>query len=157
MLIYPDHNWFANPSFLFSDQFGNTSHSFKNAVICRSFNNAISFWDVFASATSHLQYKRPCCGMGGWNDPTSVPPWEVGREALQRRDGIIINRPERHRGTACGAWFQNAEINIKIKRSHLNFTLLWDQYKNPKVWWLHHTFIMESKYKKGLVCALGPW
>ncbi len=105
------------------------------APIKRLFYIAISFGDIFASETSHLQYERPLRGMGGWNDPTSVPPLEIVREALQRRDGMGIERPERHRGTACDVWWQNAEINIKIVHGHPSFTPLRDQYKNPKVWW----------------------
>ncbi len=67
----------------------------------RPFYIAISLHNIFTSVTSHLQYKHCRCGMGGRNDPTSVPPEEVVVEALQRRDGISIKRPECHRGKAC--------------------------------------------------------
>ncbi len=68
----------------------------EGGSLLRPFYIAISFHDIFTSVTSRLQYKRPRCRMGGRNDPTSVPPWEVVTEALQRPDGINIKQAERY-------------------------------------------------------------
>ncbi len=94
-------------------------------MLSLSFHRAyfiFSFCDIFASVTSRLQYKRPHRGIGGQNDPTSVLPWEVVTEALQRRDGINKKQPQCHPGTVCDMWFWNAKINIKITHGHPNFT-----------------------------------
>ncbi len=89
-----------------------------------------------------------------------LPLWEVVTEALQGRDRINIKWLEHHRGTVCVVWWGTAEINIK--NPHMVTPILRRRRINIKkstgvmIVGLHHTFITESQYKKGLVSVWRP-